>query len=95
MVVVFIDQVIAIDFRIHGRHVLQGLDNGFGKETHEAQFCAVLLFENVLELVAQRHDRGHVHFIESGEHGGGVLGFLQAPGDGEAKPGHLHALFGA
>ena len=34
----------------------------------------------------------HVHLVEGGQHGGGVLRFLQAARDGLAQPGHLHAL---
>src|SRR5690606_42111598 len=38
------------------------------------------------------HDRAHVHLVEGGQQGGGVLGLLQAPGDGLAQAAHPHAL---
>ena len=47
---------------------------------------------SVLVLVAQLHDRAHVHVVERGEHGGGVLRVLEAPGDGLAQARHVHAL---
>ena len=47
-----------------------------------------------LELVfvggPYRHDPAHIHFIESGEHRGGVLRILEAPGNGLPEPGHPH-----
>ena len=53
----------------------------------------MLLLEAVLVGGAQRHHRRHVHLVEGGELGGGVLGFLQAQGDGLAQAGHRHAFF--
>ena len=53
----------------------------------------MLLLEQVLVLVAQRHDRAHVDLVEGREHGGGVLRVLQPARDGLAQPRHLHALF--
>ena len=50
----------------------------------------MLLLERVLVGGAQRHHRRHVHFVEGGELGGGVLGFLQAQRDGLAQPRHRH-----
>ena len=50
------------------------------------------LLEGVLVLVAQRHDRAHVHLVEGGQHGGGVLGLLQPARDGLAQAGHAHPL---
>ena len=52
----------------------------------------MLLLEDVLVLGAQRHDRAHVDLVEGGQHGGGVLGFLQAARDGLAQLGHAHPL---
>ena len=40
----------------------------------------------------KRHDRRHVHLVEGGEHGRGVLRFLEAIGDGAAQPRHAHPL---
>ncbi len=46
-----------------------------------------------LYLSRKRHDRAHVHLVEGGEHGGGVLGLLRALGDAAAQPRHRRALF--
>jgi hypothetical protein len=71
-------------------HLLQRVDAGLGEEGHEAQPHAVLLLELVLVGVPERHDLGHVHLVVGGQHRGGVLRVLQAPGDGLAQAGHLH-----
>jgi len=55
----------------------------------------VLLLERVLELVARGDHRAHVAIVEGGEQRGGVLRFLESPGDGQAQAGHLDAFFAA
>ena len=52
----------------------------------------MLLLEQPLVAVPHLHDRRHVHLVEGGEHGGGVLRFLEAARDGLAQLGHAHAL---
>jgi hypothetical protein len=44
-----------------------------------------------LYLVAQGHDRAHIHFVEGGEHGRRILCFHQAAGDGLAEVAHFLA----
>ena len=63
-------------------------DAGLHEEAHEAELHAVLLLEQLLVLVAQRHDRAHVDLVEGRQHGGGVLRLLQAARDGLAQPRH-------
>ena len=41
---------------------------------------------------AQRHDRGHVHLVEGGQHGRVVLRLLQPQRDRPAQAGHLYPL---
>ena len=56
------------------------------KKAHEAQLGVVFFLEHILELVAQCHHRRHVGFVESRQHGGGVLRILEAPRDGLPQP---------
>ena len=73
-------------------NLLQRDDAGLDEERHEAEPHAVLLLEAVAVALAQRHHRAHVHLVEGGEHGGGVLRLLEALGDALAQPRHAHAL---
>ena len=73
VVIILVDDVVAFDLGIDGGDFLQRRDAGLDEETHEAQPYAVTLFEAVLVFAAHRHDAGHVHFVEGGELGGGVL----------------------
>ena len=95
MIVIFINNVFAVNFGIYGRHIFQRLDAGFDEEAHEAQFNAMLFFKHIFELIAHGHYFCHVHFIESRQHGSGVLRIFQSARDGLAKPRHLHAFFTA
>ncbi|MCY1430185.1 hypothetical protein D9M71_461260 [compost metagenome] len=91
-----VDDVAAVDRRVHAREALQRLGGGLDEEGHEAQAHAVvLLLEEVLVLVAQVHDRLHVDFVEGSQHGHGGLGFDQTLGDLGAQAGHRHALLDA
>jgi hypothetical protein len=54
----------------------------------------VRLLELVAVLLAQRHDRRHVHFVERGQDGVFVLRLQQALGDAGTQAGHRHALLG-
>ena len=92
VVVVLVDDVGAVDLGVDGGDFLQRLHAGVHEEAHEAELHAVLLLEQVLVLVAQRHHRAHVDLVEGREHGGGVLRLLEAARDGLAQPRHLHAL---
>ena len=92
MVVVLVDDVGAIDLGVDGGNFLERLRAGAHEEAHEAEFCAVLLLEQVAILRTQRHDMAHVDLVEGRQHGGGVLGIFQSPGDGLAEPRHAHAL---
>ena len=93
MGVLLVDQVIAIDLGIDRRDFLERMHHGLGEKAHEAQLDAMLLLEQVLVLVAQVHHRLHVHLVEGGQHGGGVLRILEAARNGLAQAGDLHALF--
>ena len=92
VVEVLVDDVVAVDLGVDRRNLLQCLDAGLHEEAHEAQLHAVLLLEQLLVLVAQRHGRRHVDLVEGRQHGGGVLRILQAARDGEAQARHLHTL---
>ena len=92
VVVVLVDDVLPVDLGVDGRNLLQRLDAGLHEEAHEAELHAVALLEQVLVLAPELHDGAHVHVVERGEHGCGVLRVLEAPGDGLAQSRHAHAL---
>ncbi len=52
----------------------------------------MLLLERVLIGGADRHYLAHIHLVEGGQHGRGVLRLLQTLGDALAQPRHLHPL---
>ena len=93
MVIVLVDEVGPIDLRVDGRDLLEGLGAGLHEEAHEAELGAMLLLEDILVAGAQGHDLAHVDLVEGRQHGGGVLGVLEAARDGLAQLGHAHALF--
>ena len=81
IVITLQQDLIALDLRIEAREALQCADRRPDKERHEAQADAVPFLERVPAAFADIHHRGHVDFVEGREHGRGVLGFDQAPGD--------------
>ena len=93
MVIVLVDEVRAVDLRVDRRNLLEGLGAGLHEEAHEAELGAMLLLEDVLVAGAQSHHFAHVDLVEGRQHGGGVLGVLEAARDGLAQLGHAHALF--
>src|SRR5262245_59761311 len=80
VIVVFVDDVLAVDLGIDGRNILQGLHGRLDEESHEAKLDPVPLLEGVPVIASQLHDRAHVRFVEGGEHGGGVLSLFEALG---------------
>ena len=93
VVVILEDQILPIDLGVDRRYVLQGGDAGFDEKAHEAELHAVAFLEDVLVLTTERHHRGHIHLVEGGEHGGGLLRLLQPARDRLAQPRHPHAVF--
>ena len=93
MVIVLVDEVRAVDLGIDRRDLLESLGAGLHEEAHEAELGAMLLLEDVLVAGAQGHHFAHVDLVEGRQHGGGVLGVLEAARDGLAQLGHAHALF--
>ena len=90
---VFVHDIGAIDFSVHLRHLLQGVDTGLGEEGHKAQTRAVLLFELVFIGVAQGHHLGHVHLVIGGQDRCGVLRILQTLCNRLAQTGHFDPFF--
>ena len=90
---VFVDDVGAIDFSVHLRHLFQGVDTGLGEEGHKAQTRAVLLFELVFIGVAQGHHLGHVHLVIGGQDRCGVLRIFQTLCNRLAQTGHFDPFF--
>ena len=73
MVIILVNEIVAVDLRVHGRDVSQRLDAGLHKEAHEAELHAVPLLEIVFVFFAQLNDMAHVHVVERGQHCGCVL----------------------
>src|SRR5260221_9254018 len=71
------------------------MDYGLHEEGHEAELDAVLLLEALLVVLAKRHHRTHVYFIEGGEDRRGGLRLDQPLRDALAQPRHRHALLRA
>ena len=90
-----VDDVVTVQRRVHFRVALEGFHHRLHVEGHEAELDAVLLLEDLAVLLAQLHDGRHVDLVESGQHGGGVLGLQQTLGDALAQTGHGHTLLGA
>ena len=93
MVIVLVNEIRAVDLGVDGGDLLEGLGAGLHEEAHEAELGAMLLLEDVLVAGAQGHHFAHVDLVEGRQHGGGVLGVLEAARDGLAQLGHAHALF--
>ena len=91
VVVVFVDDVVAVDFGVDLGQLLQRDDRGLDEDRHEAEADPVLLLEGVAMALAQRHRLGHVDLVEGRQHRGGVLRRLQALGDAPPQTGHAHA----
>ncbi len=89
---IVVDDLVAIDLGIDGRHVLQRQAGGLGEEAHEAQLDAVLLGEQVLVLLARGDHGRHVDVVEGGQQRGFFLRALEALGDGLPQPRHLDPL---
>ena len=66
----------------------------FTKNDDEPEADAVRLLERFLPPRAQRLHGRHVHLVEGGEHGRGVLRLDEALGDRRAALGHADAFFG-
>ena len=94
VVVAVIDNVAAIHRGINDGETTQSLHRGLDEEGHEAHADVVGLLELLLILGAQVHDRLHVHLVEGGEDGGGLLRLDQPLGNPGAQSGHRHALLG-
>ncbi len=93
--VVVINHIIAIDGGVHFREAFQGFNNGFHVEGHKAQTDTVTFFKRVTVLLTQVHDWLHVHFVEGGQHRGGVFRFQQTLGHTLTQASHRHAFFAA
>ena len=97
VVVVLVDDrgargIGVVDLGVDRRVLLERLDRSLHEEAHEAELPPVLLDEGVLVLGADGLDRGEVHLVEGGQHGGGLLRLDQATGDGPAQRRHGHPL---
>jgi len=68
-----VEDVVAVDHRVHNGLLLQSLRTGFEEESHEAQFDAVGLGELILEFGSDVDDVAHVDLVESCEQGVLVL----------------------
>src|SRR5579883_2169606 len=95
VVVVPVDDLLALDLRVDRRERLERLDRRLHEEGHEAELHAVLLLELLLVLLAERHDAGEVALVEGREDRGLVAALDEALRDLLAKRRHGDALLGA
>mmetsp|Transcript_11011 Transcript_11011/g.21817 ORF Transcript_11011/g.21817 Transcript_11011/m.21817 type:complete len:469 (+) Transcript_11011:192-1598(+) len=94
--VVPIDNLLGVPVNdgIDRGHLPERSSGGGDERAHEPELDAVLLDKGILVARPEFHEVAHVHLLEGGEHGGGVLCFLQTCGHALAHPGHLHAALG-
>src|SRR4051794_9180794 len=95
VVIVLQDHLVALDLRVDARKVAERADHRLDEEGRQAEPHAVAILERLLVALPERHDAGHVHLVEGGEHGRGALHFNEAPRDRGAPLRHAHALLGA
>ena len=93
VVMVFVDDVVAVDFGVDRRELLQCGDRRFNENRHKAEPHPVLRLERLAVPLAQRDRLAHVDFVERGQHRGGVLCRLQPLGDPASQPAHAHPHF--
>ena len=91
VVVLVIDDVVAVDRGIDDREALQRLDAGLDEERHEAEPRAVLLLEALLVVRAQFVDRLEVDLVEGRQHRRRRLRLDEPLGDARAQARHRHA----
>ena len=72
---------------------MQGRHTGADKKAHKAKPRAMFFLKHVFIIPTNLHERGHVHFIKRGQHGGGVLRLFQPPRNSLPQAGHFHSLF--
>src|SRR5713226_6721769 len=87
------DNVRAVDPSVEERKSAQGLHGSFDKERHKAQANAVLFPKAILKFLAKRNDSRHVHFIECGQSGGGLLRRHESIGDALSDGAHSLSCF--
>ena len=91
-----VNDIVSVNGCVHRRETLERLAGSLDEEGHEAQPHAVVaLLEKILVLLAQIHDRLHVHLIEGGEHGCIVLRINETLGNGRTQACHGDALLRA
>ena len=88
VVVVVVDDVVAVDPGVDRGIRLERLDGRLDEERHEAQADAVLRLEQLLVARAEVDHAGHVGLVEGGQDRGGLLGLDQALGDPLAEAAH-------
>ena len=91
--IVVVNHVIAIDGRVHFRVAFQRFNDSLHVEGHKAQTDTVTFFKRVTVLLTQVHDWLHVHFVEGGQHRGGVFRFQQTLGHALTQARHWDAFF--
>ena len=94
VVVVLQHHLVALDLGVDAREPLERADGRLHEERRQPEVHAVRLLEGFLPARAQRLHGRHVHLVEGGEHGRGVLRLDQALGDRRAALGHADAFFG-
>src|SRR4051812_25923250 len=89
--VVMINDISSVNRGIDFRNELESFNGGSSKERHKAQVDSVLCFECIFILASNFHDCTHIHFIEGGENGSGVLSLNKALSNSSAKVCHRNS----
>jgi len=93
VVIVLVDELVAIDLGVHRRPLLERDTGGTDEESHESKLHAVFLFERLLIGGAQVHGGAHVDFVPGGQHRRRLLRLLETARDHLAELGHAHPFF--
>jgi hypothetical protein len=90
VVMVLVDDVVAVDFGVDRRQLLERDDRGLDKDRHKAEPDAVLFLEAIAVTLAQRDRLAHIDLVEGRQHRGGVLRRFKTLGDPAPQPAHPH-----
>ncbi len=93
VVMVLVDDVLAVDLGIDRRQFLQRDDRRLDEDRHEAEAHPVLFLECLAPAFAQRDGAAHIDFVEGRQHRRILLRLLEALGDTPSQPGHPHPGF--
>ena len=87
-----IDDVVALDRRVHDRHLAQGQHGGPREQRHEPEVDAVTRPEPLARARPERLQLADVDLVERRQDGRRPLSLDEPPCDRAAQLAHRHAL---